>query len=75
MLAVRWKQEIFLEYLIEENFVLLSTIDEYFQALDYGETYPFSLRGQRILLDSCSLATAFAQLPKQTQKEIGEQSG
>ena len=74
MLAGRWKREISLEYLIEKNFVILSTTDEYFQALDYGETYPFSLRGQRILLNSCYLATAFAQLPKQAQKEIGEQS-
>ena len=72
MLAARWKREISLEYLIEEKFVLLSTTDEYFQEPDYSETYPFSLRGKRILLDSCSLATAFAQLPKQTQKEIGE---
>ena len=72
MLAARWKREISLEYLTEEKFVPLSTTDEYFQAPDYDETYPFSLRGQRILLDSCSLATAFAQLPKQTQKEIGE---
>ena len=51
-------------------------------------TYPFSVRGQTILLDSCSLAAALARLPKQTQeeiflyyfqhltqKEIGEQSG
>lgn len=75
MLAGRWKQEISHEYLIEEKFVLLSTTDEYFQALDYGETYPFSLRGQRILLNSCYLATAFARLPKKTQKEIGEQCG
>ena len=55
---------------------------------DYGETYPFSVRGQTILLDSCSLAAALAGLPEQTQeeiflyyfqhltqKEIGEQSG
>ena len=55
---------------------------------DYGETYPFSVRGQTILLDSCSLAAALARLPEQTQeeiflyyfqhltqKEIGEQSG
>ena len=75
MLAGRWKREISVEYLIEEKFILLSTTDEYFQEPDYGETYPFSLRGQRILLDSCSLATALARLPKQTQKEIGEQSG
>ena len=51
-------------------------------------TYPFSVRGQTILLDSCSLAAALARLPEQTQeeiflyyfqhltqKEIGEQSG
>ena len=88
MLAVRWKREISLEYLTEEKFVLLSTTDEYFQAPDYGETYPFSVRGQTILLDSCSLAAALARLPEQTQKEIflyyfqhltqkeiGEQSG
>ena len=75
MLAGRWKRVISLEYLIEEKFVLLSTTDEYFQAPDYGETYPFSLRGKRILLNSCSLMAAFARLPKQTQKEIGEQSG
>lgn len=74
MLAGRWKRDISLEYLIEENFVLLSNTDEYFQEPDYGETYPFSLRGQRILLNSCSLMAAFARLPKQTQKEIGEQS-
>ncbi|MDY4508091.1 MAG: sigma factor-like helix-turn-helix DNA-binding protein, partial [Candidatus Faecousia sp.] len=66
----------------------LSTTDEYFQVPDYGETYPFSVRGQTILLDSCSLAVALAELPEQTQeeiflyyfqhltqKEIGEQSG
>ncbi len=88
MLAARWKQEISLEYLTEEKFVPLSTTDEYFQVPDYGETYPFSVRGQTIFLDSCSLAAALAGLPEQTQeeiflyyfqhltqKEIGEQSG
>lgn len=30
MLAVRWKREISLEYLTEENFVPLTTTDEYF---------------------------------------------
>ena len=88
MLTVRRKREISLEYLTEEKFVPLSTIDEYFQVPDYGETYPFSVRGQTILLDSCSLAAALARLPEQTQeeiflyyfqhltqKEIGEQSG
>ena len=54
MLAARWKREISLEYLTEEKFVPLSTTDEYFQVPDYGETYPFSVRGQTILLDSCS---------------------
>ena len=66
----------------------LSTIDEYFQVPDYGETYPFSVRGQTIFLDNCSLAAALAELPEQSQeeiflyyfqhlkqKEIGEQSG
>ena len=88
MLAARWKREISLEYLTEEKFVPLSTTDEYFQVPDYGETYPFSVRGQTIFLDSCSLAAALAELPEQTQeeiflyyfqhltqKEIGEQSG
>ena len=88
MLAARWKREISLEYLTEEKFVPLSTIDEYFQVPDYGETYPFSVRGQTIFLDSCSLAAALAELPEQSQeeiflyyfqhlkqKEIGEQSG
>lgn len=37
---------------------------------DYGETYPFSVRGQTILFDSCSLAAALAQLLEQTQEEI-----
>lgn len=50
MLAARWKREISLEYLTEEKFVPLSTIDEYFQVPDYGETYPFSVRGQTIFL-------------------------
>lgn len=84
----RRKREISLEYLTEEKFVPLSTIDEYFQVPDYGETYPFSVRGQTIFLDSCSLAAALAELPEQSQeeiflyyfqhlkqKEIGEQSG
>ena len=35
MLAARWKREISLEYLTEEKFVPLSTIDEYFQVPDY----------------------------------------
>ena len=70
MLAARWKREISLEYLTEEKFVPLSAIDEYFQVPDYGETYPFSVRGQTILLDSCSLAAALARLPEQTQEEI-----
>ena len=70
MLAARWKREISLEYLTEEKFVPLSTTDEYFQVPDYGETYPFSVRGQTILLDSCSLAAALAGLPEQTQEEI-----
>lgn len=74
--------------IIEEKFVPLSIIDEYFQVPDYGETYSFSVRGQTIFLDSCSLASALAGLPEQaqeeiflyyfqhlTQKEIGEQSG
>ena len=55
MLAARWKREISLEYLTEEKFVPLSTTDEYFQVPDYGETYSFSVRGQTIFLDSCSL--------------------
>ena len=88
MLAARWKREISLEYLTEEKFVPLSTTDEYFKVPDYGETYPFSVRGQTIFLDSCSLAAALAGLPEQTQEEIflyyfqhltqkkiGEQSG
>ena len=88
MLAARWKREISLEYLTEEKFVPLSTTDGYFQVPDYGETYPFSVRGQTIFLDSRSLAAALAELPEQTQeeiflyyfqhltqKEIGEQSG
>ena len=77
MLAARWKREISLEYLTEEKFVPLSTTDEYFQVPDYGETYPFSVRGQTIFLDSCSLAAALAGLSEQhlTQKEIGEQCG
>ena len=84
----KWKREISLEYLTEEKFVPLSTTDEYFQVPDYGETYLFSVRGQTIFLDSCSLAAALAELPEQSQeeiflyyfqhlkqKEIGEQSG
>ena len=70
MLAARWKREISLEYLTEEKFVPLSTIDEYFQVPDYGETYPFSVRGKTIFLDSCSLAAALAELPEQSQEEI-----
>lgn len=70
MLAARWKREISLEYLTEEKFVPLSTIDEYFQVPDYGETYPFSVRGQTIFLDNCSLAAALAELPEQSQEEI-----
>ena len=69
MLAARWKQEISLEYLTEEKFVPLSTTDEYFQVPDYGETYSFSVRGQTIFLDSCSLAAALAELPEQTQEK------
>ena len=61
MLFAKWKREISLEYLTEEKFVPLSTTDEYFQVPDYGETYPFSVRGQTILLDSCSLAVALAE--------------
>ena len=61
MLAAKWKREISLEYLTEEKFVPLSTTDEYFQVPDYGETYPFSVRGQTILLDSCSLAAALCR--------------
>ena len=88
MLAARWKREISFEYLTEEKFVPFSTTDEYFQVPDYGETYPFSVRGQTILLDNCALATALSRLPEQTRKEIflyyfrhmtqkkiGEQSG
>ena len=58
MLAARWKWEISLEYLTEEKFVPLSTIDEYFQVPDYGETYPFSVRGQTIFLDMVIAAVA-----------------
>ena len=53
MLAARWKREISLEYLTEEKFVQLSTTDEYFQVPDYGETYPFSVRGQTIFYMTC----------------------
>ena len=70
MLFAKWKREISLEYLTEEKFVPLSTTDEYFQVPDYGETYPFSVRGQTIFLDSCSLAAALAELTEQTQEEI-----
>ena len=70
MLAARWRREISLEYLTEEKFVPLSTTDEYFQVPDYGETYLFSVRGQTIFLDSCSLAAALAELPEQSQEEI-----
>ena len=70
MLAARWKREISFEYLTEEKFVPFSTTDEYFQVPDYGETYPFSVRGQTILLDNCALATALSRLPEQTRKEI-----
>ena len=70
MLAARWKREISLEYLTEEKFVQLSTTDEYFQVPDYGETYPFSVRGKTIFLDSYSLAAALVELPEQTQEEI-----
>ena len=70
MLAARRKREISLEYLTEEKFVPLSTTGEYFQVPDYGETDPFSVRGQTILLDSCSRAAALAGLPEQTQEEI-----
>ena len=72
MLAARWKREISLEYLTEEKFVPLSTIDEYFQVPDYGETYLFSAQGQTILLDSRSLAAALARLPEQTQEGKNE---
>ena len=40
MLAARWKLEISLEYLTEEKFVPLSTIDEYFQVPDYRLQHP-----------------------------------
>ena len=70
MLAARWKREISLEYLTEEKFVQLSTTDEYFQVPDYGETYPFSVWGKTIFLDSYSLAAALVELPEQTQEEI-----
>ena len=69
MLAARWKREISLEYLTEEKFVPLSAIDEYFQVPDYDETYPFSVRGQTILLDSCSLAAALARLRNRRRKK------
>ncbi len=45
MLAARWKREISLEYLTKEKFVPLSSTDKYFSVPDYGETYPFSVRG------------------------------
>ena len=70
MLAARWKREISLKYLTEEKFVPLSTTDEYFQVPDYGETYPFSVRGKKIFLDKCSLEAALAELPEQSQEEI-----
>ena len=70
MLAARWKQEISLEYLTEEKFVPFSTTDEYFSVPDYGETYPFSVRGQLVLLDNCALTAALARLPEQTQEEM-----
>ena len=72
MLAARWKREISLEYLTEEKFVPLSTTDEFFQVPDYSETYPFSVRGQTILLDSRSLAAALARLLEQTQEGKNE---
>ena len=69
MLAARWKREISLEYLTEEKFVPLSTTDEYFQVPDYGETYPFSVQGQTIFLDSCSLAAALAEFRNRRRRK------
>ena len=73
MLVARWKREISLGYLTKEKFVPLSTTDEYFQVLDYGETYPFSVRGQTILLDSRSRVAALARLPEQIRQEHRKQ--
>ncbi len=73
MLVARWKWEISLGYLTKEKFVPLSTTDEYFQVLDYGETYPFSVRGQTILLDSRSRVAALARLPEQIRQEHRKQ--
>ena len=71
MLAARWKREISLEYLTEEKFVPLSTTDEYFQVPDYGETYPFSVRGQTDIVEiAAPLPRLLSDLSEQTQEEI-----
>lgn len=55
-------KEISLEYLTEEKFYPLSTIDEYFEA-PYEEC-PITICGQTVILTNGELAAALLSLPK-----------
>ncbi len=79
----RRQKEISFEYITEEKFYPLSTLDEYFTA-PYEE-YPVTICGHTILLTNGELAAALQSLPEKkreiiylyfighyTQREIGE---
>ena len=64
------KREISLEYLTDEKHYPLGTTDEYFQAPEPDEEYPFTVCGQTVLLCNAALADAISVLPEQTREEI-----
>ena len=66
----KYKREISLQYLTEENHYPLSTADKYFQAPEPDEEYPFTVCGQTVLLCNAALADAISVLPEQTREEI-----
>ena len=64
----RRQREISLEYLTEEKFYPLGTIDEYFEA-PYEE-YPVTVCGQKVILTNRELAEALSSLPEKKREII-----
>ena len=66
----KYKREISLEYLTEENHYPLSTADKYFQAPEPDEEYIVHLCGDTVILSNGLLAQALSRLPAQKQEML-----
>ena len=58
----KYKREISLEYLTEENHYPLSTADKYFQALEPDEEYTLTLCGDTVIFSNALLVEALSRL-------------